>query len=115
MAGCKTGVPRMKKLIFSAAALLLAGVSFASVTVRYDNKDDKGYLMTVKIDGEYKEVKIESNKSALLTIKGGNNACVFVTGCGEVEVNDGDIITVKDRCITVYHSMQQNYYNWSKY
>lgn len=99
----------MKKLILSAALAMTACSAYSNVIVRYENQDAQGYYMKVKIDGAYKEIKFESGKTADLTILGGNSACVFITGCGEVEVNTGDIIMVKDRCITVYKSLQQRY------
>jgi hypothetical protein len=105
----------MKKLILSATLLLSSAIAFCSVTVHYENRDNKGYNMVVKIDGEYKEVKIESGSSERITIKGGNNACYFVTSCGEIEVYEGDKIVVKDRCISVYRSLQQNYTKWTNY
>jgi len=105
----------MKKLLFASVALLLSATAFCSVTVRYSNSDDKGYYMTVKIDGEEKVVKIENGTSGTVTIKGGNNACRFVTECGEIEVNDGDEIQVKGRCISVYRTLQQRTHKWSNY
>lgn len=99
----------MKKLVLSATLLLSASAAFCNVLINYDNKDDKGYFMKIKIDGVYKEIKIESGAKAHITIQGTNCSCYFVTSCGEVEVNTGDNITVKDRCITVYKSLQQNY------
>ncbi|GAA4467472.1 hypothetical protein GCM10023093_23470 [Nemorincola caseinilytica] len=99
----------MKKLVLSATLLLATCAAFGNVVINYENKDDRGYFMKVKIDGAYKEVKIESGSRAYITIQGGNSSCYFVTSCGEVEVNTGDIITIKDRCITVYKSLQQNY------
>jgi len=95
--------------------MLFAGSAFCSVTVHYDNRDDKGYIMTVKMDGEYKEVKIENGAKGTVVIKGGNNACFFVTSCGEIEVNNGDKIYVKDRCVTVHKSLQQDYQKWTNY
>ena len=105
----------MKKLVFATAALLVSASAFCSVTFRYDNRDDKGYYMTVKIDGEEKQIKVENGTSGIITVKGGNNACKIVTECGEVEVNDGDEITVKGRCISVYRTLQQKTHHWSNY
>jgi hypothetical protein len=102
----------MKKLLLSAVIAAASVSAYASVTIHYDNKDANGYFMKVKIDGVYKEIKIESGKSAYITIQGNNSACVFETRCGEVEVNTGDNITVENRCISVYKSLQQNYRNW---
>ncbi|MBE2287999.1 MAG: hypothetical protein IAE95_00495 [Chitinophagaceae bacterium] len=105
----------MKKFFLSAAFSILATTAFCAVTVQYENQDHKGYIMKVKIDGEYKQVKFENYTSASLTIPGSNNGCYIITGCGEVEVNEGDKIVVKDRCVTVYRSLQQNYTRWTNY
>ena len=99
----------MKKLVLSATLIFSACAAFSNVLVNCDNKDDKGYFMKIKIDGAYKEIKIESGMKAHITIQGSNSSCYFVTSCGEVEVNNGDNITIKDRCVTVYKSLQQNY------
>ncbi|MBX2905875.1 MAG: hypothetical protein KF744_07550 [Taibaiella sp.] len=105
----------MKKLVFATFALFVSASAFCSVTFRYNNQDDKGYYMTVKIDGEEKQIKIENGSSGTITVKGGNNACRIVTECGEVEVNEGDEVTVKSRCISVYRTLQQKNHHWSNY
>lgn len=99
----------MKKLFLSATLAMLACSAFANVLVQYENQDAQGYFMKVKIDGAYKEVKIENGKISKLDIQGSNSACIFVTSCGEVEVNNGDVIIIKNRCITVFKTLQNRY------
>ncbi len=105
-------IESMKKLILSAILSLGAFAGYSSVTVHYENQDRLGYVMKVKIDGAIKEIKIENGKAASLTIQGGNSACVIVTGCGDIEVNNGDRIVIHDKCVSVYKSLQWDYRHW---
>lgn len=92
----------MKKFIFSAAFTILASSAFSAVYITYDNRDSKGHIMKVRIDGAYKDVRFEIGASGHVTIQGGNRACFILTSCGEVEVNEGDKIVITDGCIKVY-------------
>ena len=88
----------MKKMILSAALLMLACNAFCSVYIQYENKDSKAYTMKVRMDGQDKEVTFD-NATAAVTIQGGNKTCTIETSCGTVEVKDGDKVIIKDGCI----------------
>ncbi len=90
----------MKKLLLSAVLLISSVSAFCAVTLRYQNKDYKGYNMRLVIDGTDKEVKFE-NATASVTIQGGNRVCVIETRCGKIELADGDIIVIQDGCIRI--------------
>jgi hypothetical protein len=90
----------MKKLLICLALAISSATTFGAVTVRYENMDDKGYTMWVRIDGTEKEVHFDIATSSLV-IQGGNNVCTIETRCGNVEVRDGDKVYIRDGCIKV--------------
>jgi hypothetical protein len=88
----------MKKMILSAAMLLLASQAFCGVTLRYENRDSKKVTMKSKMDGNERDVTFD-NATSSVTIQGSGTKCVIETSCGKVEVKDGDHIIIKDGCI----------------
>ncbi len=91
----------MKKFLLSAALITGSLSAFCSVSVHYENKDEKGYNMRVAIDGTEKVIHFEIT-NADIVIQGGNNVCVIETKCGKVEVSDGDHIVIQDGCVKVH-------------
>lgn len=95
-----------KKLIFATGVIALMVVSFTyaavkSVYIRYYNKDSKTYTYDVKIGGSTTKVEFGSSRTASVTIQGGGSSAVIKTNCGDVTVNDGANIEIKDGCIIV--------------
>ncbi len=94
-----------KKLIFVTVILaLVAGIGYSavkSVYIRYYNKDSKTYTYDVKIGGSTTKVEFGSSRTASVTIQGGGSSAVIKTNCGDVTINDGANIEIKDGCIIV--------------
>ena len=92
----------MKKVIALFAFLVfMVGAVEAGITLRYYNKDAKEHTMKVKIQGRTSEVEFGGSRTASVTIQGSTDKCVIFTDCGEIEVEDGDNITIKDGCIKI--------------
>jgi hypothetical protein len=90
----------MKKIILSTLFVSLLGVnSFATVYIKYYNKDSVKHKFVVKMDGRTKEVEFSGSTSGATTIQGSGTKAIVVTKCGEVEVNDNSKIEIKDGCI----------------
>lgn len=91
-----------KKLGLVLIALVFLQVSaFAGVTLRYYNKDSQSYEFNVKISGSSKTVYFGGSKTSTVTIQGGSSKCIIKTSNGDVEVEDGDNIEIKNGKITV--------------
>ncbi|MCX2743942.1 hypothetical protein OO013_08695 [Mangrovivirga sp. M17] len=87
--------------LFLAGFFIISYSLFASVTIRYTNKDSKDYNMSVKIGGSSTKVKFSGSGTGSVTIQGGSDECVIMTSCGKVEVKSGDRITIQNGCIKV--------------
>jgi len=93
---------KRKILILLTALLVFVQLAHAAVTIRYQNKDSETYKFDVKIAGSSKTVEFESSKTASVTIQGGDDECIiFTDDCGEIKVESGDTIIIKDGCITI--------------
>lgn len=78
---------------------LLGVNSFATVYIKYYNKDSVKHKFVVKMDGQTKEVEFSSSTTSATTIQGSGTKAIIVTKCGEVEVKDNSKIEIKDGCI----------------
>lgn len=90
----------MKKALFSLVLIMSVIVSFAAVSVRYQNKDSKTHTFKVKIEGRTTEVTFKPGTSNV-TVQGNAKECVIFCDCGEVKVKAGDELEIKNGCIKV--------------
>lgn len=90
----------MKKVILSVGLLALLGVNaFASIYIKYYNKDSVKHTFKVKKDGQTMEVEFNASTSGATTIGGSGTKGVIETKCGNVEISDNSKIEIKDGCI----------------
>ena len=92
----------MKKLplLLAPTLLLASSFAFAAVTVRYYNKDSKNYEWPAKCSGSKYTVKFTSSTTGSTTIQG-SAPCVVKAPGGEVTLEGGEKIEIKDGKITV--------------
>ncbi|WP_413200611.1 hypothetical protein, partial [Nostoc piscinale] len=64
-------------------------------------QDSTKHVMTVKMDGQTKEVTFNSNTTGAATIQGSGKVAVIETSCGKVEIKDESKIEIKNGCIKV--------------
>jgi hypothetical protein len=96
----------MKKALILGLVLVISTISlpstaFASVYIKYFNKDSKKYVMKVQMDGNTKEVTFNSSTTSASTIQGTGKTAIIETPCGKVEVKDESQIEIKDGCIKI--------------
>lgn len=90
----------MKKIILSVGLLALLGVNaFASVYIKYYNKDSQQWTWKVRKDGSTTQVVFNGSTSGATTIGGSGTKAIIETKCGDVEVSDNSKIEIKDGCI----------------
>lgn len=90
----------MKKIILGIGLVSMLGVNaFASVYIRYYNKDSTQWKFVVKMDGSTKEVVFNASTSGAATIGGSGTKAIVTTKCGDVEISDNAKIEIKDGCI----------------
>ncbi len=90
----------MKKTILIIGLISLFGVNaFASIYIRYYNKDSQVHTFKVKMDGQTKEVTFNGSTSGAATVGGSGTKGIIITKCGEVEISDNSKIEIKDGCI----------------
>lgn len=90
----------MKKIVLSTILLAMFGVNaFASIYIKYSNKDSEKHTMTVKMDGSTKSVTFNSSTTGATSIGGSGTKAIVQTKCGDVEITDGAKIEIKDGCI----------------
>lgn len=91
----------MKKTILAFGLVSLFGMNaFASVYIRYYNKDSQVWTFKVKMDGQNKEVTFNGSTSGAATIGGSGTKAIVSTKCGDVEISDNSKIEIKNGCIT---------------
>jgi len=94
----------MQKIFLLASLIVmpiicLPSASFASVYIKYYNKDSQKHVMKVQMDGNTKEVTFNGSTTGAATIQGSGKAAVIETSCGKIEVKDDSKIEIKDGCI----------------
>ena len=90
----------MKKITMSALLITLFGINaFASVYIRYYNKDSVKHVFVVKMDGQTKKVEFNASTSGATSIGGSGTKAIVQTKCGDVEIADNSKIEIKDGCI----------------
>lgn len=90
----------MRKITMSAVLITLFGINaFASVYIRYYNKDSQKHVFVVKMDGQTKKVEFNASTSGATSIGGSGTKAIVQTKCGDVEVVDNSKIEIKDGCI----------------
>lgn len=91
----------MKKTILALGLVSLFGMNaFASVYIRYYNKDSQVWTFKVEMDGQNKEVTFNGSTSGAATIGGSGTKAIVSTKCGDVEISDNAKIEIKNGCIT---------------
>ncbi|AFY96668.1 hypothetical protein [Chamaesiphon minutus] len=81
--------------------LLLPSSSFASVYIKYYNKESQKYVFKVQMDGMTKEVTFNGSTTSASTIQGSGRKAVIETSCGKVDITDDSKIEIKNGCIKV--------------
>lgn len=90
----------MKKIILGIGLVSMLGMNaFASVYIRYYNKDSTTWKFFVKMDGSTKEVVFNASTSGAATIGGSGTKAIVTTRCGDVEIVNDSKIEIKDGCI----------------
>ncbi len=90
----------MKKITITAVLVLTFGINaFASVYIKYYNKDSQTHKMTVKMNGSTKTVEFRGSTTGATSIQGSGTSAVIQTKCGEVTITDNSKIEIKDGCI----------------
>ena len=90
----------MRKTILALGLVSLFGMNaFASVYIRYYNKDSQKWVFKVKKDGTTTEVTFNGSTSGATTIGGSGTKAIVTTKCGDVEISDNAKIEIKDGCI----------------
>jgi len=90
----------MKKIILGLALVSMMGMNaFASVYIRYYNKDSTTWKFVVKMDGSTKEVVFNASTSGATTIGGSGTKAIVTTKCGDIEIANDSKIEIKDGCI----------------
>ncbi len=90
----------MKRTIMALGLVSMFGMNaFASVYIRYYNKDSTQWKFVVKMDGSTKEVVFNASTSGAATIGGSGTRAVVTTKCGDVAISDNSKIEIKDGCI----------------
>lgn len=91
------------KLIFLSLILvfIMTTLAYAAVTLRCYNKDSEDHTYKVQIGGSTKYVTFDGSSTTSVTIQGGSSSAVIETPCGDVTVESGDSIEIKDGCISV--------------
>ena len=72
-----------------------------AISLKYYNKDSKSYEFKVKSCGRTSKVKFDRSKSSMVTIQTGCSDAIIFDECGEVKVEKGDKITIKNGCIKI--------------
>ncbi len=92
----------MKKLTITAVLVLTFGINaFASVYIKYYNKDSTTHKMSVKIGGSTRTVEFRGSTTGATTIQGGGDSAVISTKCGDVTVKTNSKIEIKNGCIKI--------------
>lgn len=71
------------------------------ISLKYYNKDSKSYEFKVKSCGRTSKVKFDRSKSSMVTIQTGCSDAIIFDECGEVKVEKGDKIIIKNGCIKI--------------
>jgi hypothetical protein len=75
--------------------------AFASVTLRYYNRDSVDHKFEAKMSGSTYTVKFDHSCTSSVTIQGGGDTAEIITPSGTVKVKGGDNIEIKNGKITV--------------
>ncbi len=90
----------MRKTILALGLVSILGANaFASVYIKYYNKDSQKHVFKVKMDGQTKEVEFSGSTTSATTIQGSGTKAIVETKCGNVEVANDSKIEIKDGCI----------------
>ena len=87
----------MKKTILALGLVSMMGMNaFASVYIRYYNKDSTTWKFVVKMDGSTKEVEFRGSTTGATTIGGSGTKAIVTTKCGDIEIANDSKIEIKD-------------------
>ncbi len=82
------------------ASLLASSAAWAAVTVRYNNRDLRGYTWPVVCSGVKTSVTFGKGQTASVTIQG-SGPCSVKTEAGTVVLKGGEDLEIKDGHILV--------------
>ena len=94
----------MKKVLSFVLFIVLACACapvFASVTLRYYNKDSEDHKFDAKMQGSTYTVKFDHSCTSDVTIQGGGETADIITPSGVVKVKNGDRVEIKNGKITI--------------
>ena len=92
----------MKKIAITAMLVLTFGINaFASVYIKYSNKDSQTHKFKVKKNGSTSMVEFRGSTTGAATIQGSGDTAVIYTKCGEVKIKTNAKIEIKNGCIKI--------------
>ncbi|NNE97493.1 MAG: hypothetical protein HKN25_00595 [Pyrinomonadaceae bacterium] len=92
----------MKKITISLMLVFILGINaFASVYIKYSNKDSQTHKFKVKKNGSTTTVEFRASTTGAATIQGSGDTAVIVTKCGEVTIKTNSKIEIKNGCIKI--------------
>ena len=94
---------RMKNFIATTgflAVIGLAGVAYASATLRYYNEDSKDYTWKATCSGSEYSVTFDHSKTSSVTIQG-STPCTIHAPNGDVKITGDAKVHIKDGKLTV--------------
>ncbi len=92
----------MRKITITAMLVLAFGINaFASVYIKYSNKDSQTHKFKVKKNGSTSTVEFRGSTTGAATIQGSSDTAVIVTKCGEVTIKTNSKIEIKNGCIKI--------------
>ena len=92
----------MKRIVVISALALTLGVNaFASVYIKYSNKDSQTHKFKVKKNGSTTTVEFRGSTTGAATIQGSGDEAIIITKCGEVKIKTNAKIEIKNGCIKI--------------
>lgn len=92
----------MNRIVIIAALVLTLGINaFASVYIKYSNKDSETHKFQVKKNGSTSTVEFRGSTTGAATIQGSGDTAVIVTKCGKVTIKTNAKIEIKNGCIKI--------------
>ncbi len=92
----------MKKFTIGMMLVLSLGINaFASVYIKYYNKDSQTHKFKVKKNGSTSTVEFRGSTTGAATIQGSGDTAIIVTKCGEVKIKTNSKIEIKNGCIKI--------------
>jgi hypothetical protein len=90
-------LPRQNKtsLLWIALLASISQLSFAAVTVDYQNRDSKEYIFTAECSGSRSSITFRSGTTGAATLQG-SAPCIVKTATAEVTLNGGEDVEIRN-------------------